>query len=71
VLAAVLERDGQQRSATQARSQALADADHLAVLHAIWTAETSQAREQRYRDLVAAALPPGCHARPGPRDRWL
>ena len=71
VLAAVLERDGQQRSATQARSQALADADHLALLHAIWTAETSQAREQRYRDLLAAALPPGYHAGPGPRDRWL
>ena len=71
VLAAVLERDGQQRSATQARHQALADADHLALLHAIWTAETSPAREQRYRDLLAAALPPGCHARPGPRGRWL
>jgi hypothetical protein len=71
VLSAVLERDGQQRSATQARSQALADADHLALLHAIWTAETSPAREQRYRDLLAAALPPGCHTRPGPRDRWL
>ena len=71
VLSAVLERDGQQRSATQARSQALADADHLALLHAIWTAETSPAREQRYRDLLTAALPPGYHARPGPRDRWL
>ncbi len=71
VLAAVLERDGQQRSATQARHQALADADHLALLHAIWIAETSPAREQRYRDLLAAALPPGYHARPGPRDRWL
>ena len=71
VLAAVLERDGQQRSATQARHQALADADHLALLHAIWIAETSPAREQRYRDLLAAALPSGCHARPGPRDRWL
>jgi hypothetical protein len=71
VLSAVLERDGQQRSATQARSQALADADHLALLHAIWIAETSPAREQRYRDLVAAAPPPCRHARPGPWDRWL
>jgi hypothetical protein len=66
VLSAVLERDGQQRSATQARHQALADADHLALLHAIWTAETSPARELRYPDLLAAALPPGCHPRPGP-----
>ena len=37
VLSAVLDRDGQQASATQTRQQALADADHLAVLHAIWT----------------------------------
>jgi hypothetical protein len=58
VLAGVLDHDGQQLSATQTREQALADADHLAILHAIWTAETSPAREQRYRDLLLAALPP-------------
>ncbi len=57
VLAAVLDRDGQQHSATQVRQQALADADHLAVLHAIWTAETTPAGQRRYRDLLAAALP--------------
>ena len=65
VLASVLDRDGQQASATQTRQQALADADHLAVLHAIWTAETAPARQQRYRDLLAAALP----ARTPPRDQ--
>jgi AAA domain len=70
VLAAVLDRDGQQHSASQTRSQALADADHLVLLHAIWAAETGPAREQRYRNLLAAALP-GHHAAPGPRDRWL
>jgi hypothetical protein len=43
VLAGVLERDGQQLSATQTRQQALAGADHLAVLNAIWTAETTPA----------------------------
>jgi hypothetical protein len=48
VLAGVLERDGQQLSASQIRRQALADADHLAILNAIWTAETAPAREQRY-----------------------
>ena len=58
MLAAVLDHDGQQLSATQTRQQALADADHLAVLHAIWTAETAPAREQRYRDLLLAALLP-------------
>ena len=41
VLAAVLDHDGQQLSATQTRQQALADADHLAVLHAIWSSDWS------------------------------
>ena len=71
VLADVLERDGQQLSATQSWQQALADADHLVVLHAIWAAETSPAREQRYRDLLLAALPPGYRQEPGHRAKWL
>ena len=71
VLAGVLDRDGQQLSATQTRQQALADADHLAVLHAIWTAETAPAREQRYRDLLLAALPPEHRREPGHQARWL
>ena len=71
VLAEVLDRDGQQLSATQTRQQALADADHLAVLHAIWTAETTPAREQRYRDLLTAALPPGYRHEPGHQAQWL
>jgi AAA domain/TrwC relaxase len=71
VLAAVLDRDGQQRSATQARQQALADADHLALLHATWTAETTPARQQRYRDLLMAALPPEHRDVPGHQARWL
>ena len=71
VLAAVLDHDGQQRSATQTRHQALADADHLALLHAIWTAETAPARGQHYRDLLQAGLPPGHRAEPGHQARWL
>ena len=71
VLSAVLDRDGQQLSATQTRHQALADADHLALLNAIWTAETTPARHQRYRDLLAAALPPGYRAGPGHQAKWL
>ena len=71
VLAGVLDRDGRQRSATQARNQALADADHLGLLHAIWTAETAQARQRRYRDLLLAALPPGYRAERGHQARWL
>jgi hypothetical protein len=71
VLAGVLDRDGQQHSATQTRQQALADANHLALLHAIWTAETTPARQQRYRDLLAAALPPEHHCGTSHQARWL
>jgi hypothetical protein len=71
VLAAVLDRDGQQHSAIQTRQHALSDADHLAVLHAIWTAETTPAREQRYRDLLLAALPARYRTEPGHQARWL
>jgi conjugative relaxase-like TrwC/TraI family protein len=70
-LSAVLDRDGQQLSATQTRNQALADADHLAVLHAIWTAETAPARQQRYRDLLLGALPEEYRCEPGHQARWL
>ena len=63
MLAEVLDRDGQQLSATQTRQQALADADHLAILNAIWTAETTPARHQRYQELLTAALPPRIPAR--------
>ena len=71
VLSAVLERDGQLHSATQDRHRALTDADHLAILNAIWTAETAPAREQRYRDLLLASLPPGYRREPGHQGRWL
>jgi len=71
VLSAVLENDALQISATQTWNQALADADHLAVLHAIWTAETTPARNQHYRDLLMNALPPGHRAEPGHQARWL
>jgi conjugative relaxase-like TrwC/TraI family protein len=71
VLSAVLDHDGQQISATQTRNQALADADHLAILHAVWAAETTAAREQHYRALLMNALPPGHRAQPGHQARWL
>ena len=71
VLSAVLDRDGQLLSATQTRNQALADADHLALLHAIWAAETTPARDQRYHDLLTAALPPGYRTQPGHQAKWL
>ena len=71
VLAGVLDRDGQQQSATQTRNQALADADHLAILHAIWAAETTPARDQAYRALLMSALPSGYRREPGHQAKWL
>jgi conjugative relaxase-like TrwC/TraI family protein len=71
VLAGVLDRDGQQYTATQTRHQALASADHLALVHAIWAAETIPARDQHYRGLLMAALPPGHRAEPGHQAKWL
>ena len=53
-------------SATQTRSQALSDADHLALLHAIWTAETTPARQQRYRALLLAGPAPEHRREPQP-----
>ena len=71
VLADVLGRDGAELSASAIRQRNLANADHLAILHAIWTAETQAARHDRYRDLVMAALPPG-HRQPlSHQARWL
>jgi hypothetical protein len=58
VLAGVLDRDGQQLSASQTRQQALADGDHLAIMHAIRTDQITPARGQRYRDVLLASLPP-------------
>jgi hypothetical protein len=71
VLADVLSRDGAELSAAQTRQQNLANADHLATLHAIWTAETQAARHDRYRDLVMAALPPGYRQPLSLQARWL
>jgi len=71
VLAGVLDRDGQQSSASQTRQQALVNADHLAILHAIWTAETALAREQYYQDLLMSTLPPEYRRELSHQARWL
>jgi conjugative relaxase-like TrwC/TraI family protein len=65
------DRDGASESAAQARQRALADADHLAVLHAMWTAETTPAREQHYRRLLHSALPAGTRLEPSGKEQWL
>ena len=71
VLADVLSRDGVELSATETRRRNLANADHLAVLHALWTAETRDTRHDHYRQLVTAALPPGHRGELSHRARWL
>ena len=71
VLADILDRDGTQLSATETRQRNLANADHLAVLGAIWAAETRQAHDTRYRDLVMAALPPGYRQELSHQASWL
>jgi AAA domain len=71
VLADVLGRDGAELSATETRRRNLANADHLAVLNAIWTAETRGARHDRYRELVTDALPLGYRQDLSHQARWL
>jgi hypothetical protein len=71
VLTDVLARDGSELSASETRSRSLSSADHLGILNAIWAAETRDAQDDRYRDLVLAALPP--QYRPGlsHQAKWL
>jgi AAA domain len=71
VLADVLDRDGAGQSALQTRARNLANADHLAVLGTIWAAETRQARDDRYRGLVMAALPAEYRNELSHQARWL
>jgi hypothetical protein len=63
VLADVLGHDGADLSAMETSRRNLANADHLGILNTIWTAETRGIRDDRYRELVMAALPPG-HRQP-------
>jgi len=57
VAADILEHDGTQESALETQSRALANADHLAVLNAMWQGETTGDQAGRYRRIVLDALP--------------
>jgi hypothetical protein len=71
VLADVLDRGGAELSASETRRRNLANADHLGILNVIWAVETRGVREDRYRELVMAALPVG-HRQPlSYQSRWL
>ena len=65
--------DGSAASALDTRDHALAAADHLAVLHAIWQGEAEPLRTARYRQVVSEALPPGYTAEDldTPHATWL
>jgi hypothetical protein len=67
VLAGVLDRDGQQLSASRTWQQALANADHLAILHVIWTDQTTPARDQHHRGLPCPTCLPSSSASPAIR----
>jgi len=71
VLADVLARDGSELSASETWTRNLSDADHLGILNAIWTAETRYAQDDRYRDLVLAALPPQYRTGLSHQAKWL
>ncbi len=71
VLADVLGRDGAELSAFETRRRSLANADHLGILNTIWTAETRGLRDDRYRELVLAALPLGHRQPRSHQARWL
>jgi len=64
-------RDGARQSALQAWQQALSNADHLAVLHAVWAEQTSLVRQHSYLDLLQSALPPGTGQQTSHKERWL
>jgi hypothetical protein len=71
VLAQVIGRDGQERSATATRLGNLANADHLAILHAIWQDQVTPHREQHYRQLLDAALPAQHRGEASHKAKWL
>ena len=52
ILARVIRRDGTVLSATETREQSLSDADHLGVLHAIWTDQCRNEAHARYAAAV-------------------
>jgi len=73
VLADVLRRDGAERSASEIRQQDRRNADHLAVLNAIWQGEIAGPRTDRYQQILREALPAEYSPSAGssPQAAWL
>jgi hypothetical protein len=57
VLSDVLENEGAEYSALEVQRRNLANADHLAKLHAVWQEETREAIEARYERALRENLP--------------
>ena len=57
VAADILGHDGSQESALETQSRALANADHLALLNAMWQGETAGEQTERYQRIVQDSLP--------------
>jgi hypothetical protein len=72
VVADVLDRDGAEESALETQRRNLANTDHLAMLNAQWTGETTGANIARYRQILNYALPEEYRAEPlSPQATWL
>src|SRR5215472_11467798 len=72
VLADCLDREDAELAASDYRQRALANADHLAVLHARWSDLAGQADRRRYHRLVLDALPEEYRQDDlGPKATWL
>jgi len=73
VLADITRRHDAELSAAAMQRRNLANADHLAALHAIWQGETTRLAVGRYRQAIQDALPPGWNADPldTPHATWL
>jgi len=75
VLADVLARDSTDLAATEYRERQRSNADHLGLLHAIWTDLTERADAERFRPVVQSALADTWGITDGELDtttaRWL
>ena len=73
VLADVIGRDGTELSATEFCERQLASADHLGLLEPMWQDATAGPRTERYKQLLAGAVPEAyaAGAADSPRATWL
>jgi len=73
VAADILGHDGAEVSALETQDRALANADHLAVLNAMWQGDIASLHTDRYRKIVLSAMPPQYAADEltSPQATWL